>query len=613
MTASTKLTMIIEMADKMSSKLGKLQSNWSKTVDKMKMNFDGFINKLPERFQNKISQIKMPNMSGMFGFGIGAGIGMQAVEMVKNGITSLGSEAIDSVDALKKFESTMGFGGFDGATIKNASAMVKKYADDTVYDLSTISNTTAQLAANGIKDYTGLTQAAGNLNAVAGGNADTFKSVGLVLTQTAGAGKLTTENWNQMANAIPGASGKLQESMRRNGAFTGNFREAMEKGLITADAFNAAIMELGNEPIAVEAAKSTKTFEGAIGQMKANVVEVFSDIIQSIGTENITGAITAIGDALKSVISVFTYLITEFRNGNPIVQILVFTIAALTAGIIAYNLYTGLAAIPLKALTAAQWLLNIAMDANPIGLIIAAIVILIALVTAAIYKYDQWGAALLYFLGPIGMVINAFKSIYDHWESIKKAFQTDGIIGGLKRLGVVLLDALLKPFQQILEIVDKVAGTNWAKTIQSIRQAQNLVTPGEIVNGSIGNTGKLTHQSRQSEIDKAMAAGFTGGEGEYLAWKKKNDKSTSLYTPTALGDDKKKDKKSALKSRMSKDVDKISGAAKEVKNITIRFDSVHRGDNIINNGGGGKGMSMQDFENFYNEMMMRIIRNVETS
>lgn len=37
--ANTKLTMIIEMADKMSSKLNKLKSNWDKTIDKMKTKY----------------------------------------------------------------------------------------------------------------------------------------------------------------------------------------------------------------------------------------------------------------------------------------------------------------------------------------------------------------------------------------------------------------------------------------------------------------------------------------------------------------------------------------------------------------------------------------------
>jgi hypothetical protein len=58
-------------------------------------------------------------------------------------------------------------------------------------------------------------------------------------------------------------------------------------------------------------------------------------------------------------------------------------------------------------------------------------------------------------------MINAFKAVYDHWESIKKAFQTDGIIGGLKRLGIVLMDALLKPLQQILDLASNFANISF--------------------------------------------------------------------------------------------------------------------------------------------------------
>ena len=79
----------------------------------------------------------------------------------------------------------------------------------------------------------------------------------------------------------------------------------------------------------------------------------------------------------------------------------------------------------------AQAYLNGLLIANPVGVIVTAIVALIAIIGAAIYYYDQWGAAILQFLGPIGWMINAFKAVYDHWESIKKAFQTDGIIVGL--------------------------------------------------------------------------------------------------------------------------------------------------------------------------------------
>ena len=206
-----------------------------------------------------------------------AGPAMAAV-----GFGQLVAEAGRATDATQKFKSTLDFAGLGSAQIDALSASTRKYADETVYDLSDIQNITAQLAANSVKDYDKLAEAAGNLNAVAGGNAETFSSVGMVLTQTAGAGKLTTENWNQLADAIPGASGKLQEAMLKNGAYTGNFREAMEKGEISAEEFNQAIMELGFEDAAVNAAKSTSTFEGAFGNMKASVVGGLSDTLAKI-------------------------------------------------------------------------------------------------------------------------------------------------------------------------------------------------------------------------------------------------------------------------------------------------------------------------------------------
>ena len=107
---------------------------------------------------------------------------------------------------------------------------------------SDIQNVTAQLAANGVENYDKLAEAAGNLNAVAGGNKETFSSVGMVLTQTAGQGKLTTENFNQLSDAIPGASGKIQEALLNAGAYAGNFREALEKGEVTAQEFNDAVL-----------------------------------------------------------------------------------------------------------------------------------------------------------------------------------------------------------------------------------------------------------------------------------------------------------------------------------------------------------------------------------
>lgn len=233
--------------------------------------------------------------------GVLANLASEGIQMVASGLVDLASEAITAADSLTKFESTMDFAGFGAQEIDALTQSVQDYASKTVYDLETIANTTAQLGANGVKDFMALTEAAGNLNAVAGGNADTFKSVAMVLTQTAGAGKLTTENWNQLADAIPGASGVLQEAMKKNGAYTGDFRDAMAKGEITAEEFNQAIMELGFEEAAIEAASSTKTIEGAFGNLKATVVDGFVAALTDGGLMNgITGFINGLATVLSN-------------------------------------------------------------------------------------------------------------------------------------------------------------------------------------------------------------------------------------------------------------------------------------------------------------------------
>lgn len=315
-----------------------------------------------------------------------ANIVSQGINFVMDGLRDLAGEAIDAADTMYKFEQTMGFAGYDDATIKKASADVKDYADKTVYDLDTIANTTAQLAANGIKDYTGLTEALGNLNAVAGGNADTFASVASALTQTAGAGKLTTENWNQIANAIPGASGKIQEALKQAGAYTGDFREAMAKGEITADEFNEAIMKLGNEPVAVEAATSVATFEGAIGNMQATVVSGLQEIIAEIGMENITGFLSDTTDLIADVIEGATTAVSWVKSNLPTVLTLVTGLmTAFTAQVVANKVAVIAATAAEQGMTIAQYAaataqkaLNVAMSANPIGLVIAGLTALVA-------------------------------------------------------------------------------------------------------------------------------------------------------------------------------------------------------------------------------------------
>lgn len=256
------------------------------------------------------SSSKSSSGLGKFGAAAGAvgGLVSSGIGMAVDAIGDLTGDIIEASDSADKFKSTLNFAGLDTGTIDALTASTQTYADQTVYSISDIRNVTAQLAANGVQGFDKLAEAAGNLNAVAGGNAQTFSSVGMVLTQTAGAGKLTTENWNQLADAIPGASGKLQEAMLKNGAYTGNFRDAMEKGEISAEEFNQAIMDLGMTDAAKEAATSTSTIEGAMGNLEASVVGVGTTILDQFKGP-LTSGISMLAQKISGLSGVFTGLV----------------------------------------------------------------------------------------------------------------------------------------------------------------------------------------------------------------------------------------------------------------------------------------------------------------
>ena len=247
-------------------------------------------------------------ISGAIG-GLVATLAQQSIQMIRN----LSHEMIEASDSAKKFEATLNFAGLDTFAIDAATKATQRYADETVYDLAEVRNATAQLAANGIANYLELVEAAGNLNAVAGGTAETFGSVTLAMTQTAGAGKLTTENWNQFINAMPGASEKLVQIMRDTNAFEGNFRDAMARGEISADEFFNAIQKLGMTDVAREAARSTDQISNAMGVVKASVVGIGSSLITAF-SPLITGAMTGVSAVLDGIGAGLDYVISSVQQ-----------------------------------------------------------------------------------------------------------------------------------------------------------------------------------------------------------------------------------------------------------------------------------------------------------
>lgn len=181
-----------------------------------------------------------------------------------------------------------------------------------------------------------------------------------------------------------------------------------------------------------------------------------------------------------------------------------------------------LGAVWTKAVTAAQWLWNAAMSANPIGLIVIAIGALIAAIVAVIKYYDKWGAALTLVLGPLGLIINLIMAFKKNWDYIKKSFSEGGILAGIKAIGQTIIKAILEPFKQVWSLAKSLVGMGDKSVIGNVFRDGVVATKGNL--GSLTPTDKIEAlKSKRAEKygdmpfgkqkkDDRKGAGFSSAE-----------------------------------------------------------------------------------------------------
>tara|TARA_R110002012_G_scaffold62694_1_gene164822 strand:+ start:3350 stop:5236 length:1887 start_codon:yes stop_codon:yes gene_type:complete len=185
--------------------------------------------------------------------------------------------------------------------------------------------------------------------------------------------------------------------------------------------------------------------------------------------------------AAKSVLLAYNIILGVYGALSGTAAI---SVGANTAALTAYNIATKAAAFFTKIFTAAQWLLNVALNANPIGLIVIAVLALIAAVAIIIKKYDEWGAAATVLLGPFGYLISLVQEFRRNWDNITNAFASGSILSGIKEIAKTLASSVLNPLQQIFELLSKISflgigtvASGQIKMIDSIKDKLGIETP----------------------------------------------------------------------------------------------------------------------------------------
>jgi hypothetical protein len=171
-----------------------------------------------------------------------------------------------------------------------------------------------------------------------------------------------------------------------------------------------------------------------IGNTLVNVGVALAPLGQAVVTvaDNLTGFLEKV-TSVKDVVIVATTAFIAYKAS-------VVALTAIGAIVTLMRSYQAVAA----TMTVAQWALNTAMAANPIGLVAAAIA---GLVAAGVLLYRNWDtikakaiqlwnsmgslkAVLLAMTGPFGAIVAAGVKVYQNWDKIKaKAASVFGAVG----------------------------------------------------------------------------------------------------------------------------------------------------------------------------------------
>lgn len=254
------------------------------------------------------------------------------------------------------------------------------------------------------------------------------------------------------------------------------------------DTYKAWVAQIAaTEKAQEQAAKNSATISNKLKEVRAAFENaIISSTNGSIGMKMFSGVLTLVANNLDWIIGLIAGLAAVIIPMIGIYKLITFLTTAFNVGLALQALLMGKGAIALKGnvialkayrsitylATAAQWAWNAALTANPIGLIIVAIAAAIAAIIALVYYWDKikakfeaaptWvKAAMMPFivaLGPLLILVNGIRKVVDAWDGIKKAFSEGGFIDGIKKLGGVLISALIDPLVFFLKMLAKIPG-----------------------------------------------------------------------------------------------------------------------------------------------------------
>lgn len=383
---------------------------------------------------------------------IAKGIGV--FKLIDNAIglvtSSLGG-AIDRFDTLNKYPVVMQALGYSTDDVDKSMNKLTDGIEGLPTSLDEIVSRAQQLAIStgDLQKGTDTAIALNNAFLASGASSADASRGAQQYQQMLSKGEVDLQSWRSLLETMPIAMDKVSKSFSDQGVNSANdLYDALKKGDITFDDFNSRLIEL-NEGVGGFAELAQKNSAGirtsfaniktAVVKGLANVITAIDEGMQDAGLgsiaenfDKIKGAVNvafkAITDSIPPAISFLTNLWSTIKPFLPFIMAIVSYIAI-------YQGVMGTARKAVELYNGAQKMMNVLMNLNPIGLVIAAV---IALVAGFIYLWNTSEDFRNFWIGLWEGIKKAVGAAVDWiisaWEGMKEFFSNtwNGLVDGTK-------------------------------------------------------------------------------------------------------------------------------------------------------------------------------------
>lgn len=287
----------------------------------------------------------------------GTAFAVAAGNLIADGIKKVGSviggamdSAMSRVDTLQNFPKVMQSLGYSAEESASSIQLIGDKLDGLPTSLDSMASDVQKLAAtmgnlnNGMVNATTVGLSLNNMFLAGGKGTEAASAAMEQYNQMLARGKVDQQSWNSMVNAAPGQMKQLAETLLGANKNQTDLYNAMQKGTITFDQFNDALVRLneeggeGFESFTDQAIAATGGFQTQLQNIKTSLTKVVASALTGDyeamikGTQSLVKRITAALPqlvegfvmAFQGIVSIVPQLLSEL---SPVAMKAVYHIA----------------------------------------------------------------------------------------------------------------------------------------------------------------------------------------------------------------------------------------------------------------------------------------------